>query len=512
MRPARVTIPLVLMFATLALAPSAAAQAPANLTVMRVRYSTLKATAKPDGALKAQIDEIDAAMVEATRIGRTGEVRRLLAKGSALLNGRDWTELDEFGASLVLRTDRVVVDPGSPARVRLEQIFAPGIALSAPLTVRAALRPLLSQPIGSADAWELGRFEGVSRDLRESPLAMELDVAPAPTGPHVLDVQVLDGTRTLATASLRLWVQRGLDERLRALEAAAREVPAAVKADIRYPGEMVRQIDRGRLDLGTIDVGAAVAAAEDVATAARRGTDPFAGRTGDFERHYVLDGTTEILPYRVYVPSGYDGSRPLPIVVALHGLGNTEDSFFDNYQRRVPQLAEKYGYLVVAPLGYRIDGFYGWGAATAVDPAVKQVRERSEQDVLQVLSRMRRDYKVDDRRIYLLGHSMGAIGAWSLEAKLPALWAAVAAFAGTGTPSSAARFKDIPQYVVHGDADPTVPVSGSRTMVAEMKKLGTEVTYVEVPGGGHSDVVVPHLPAAFEFFDGKRKKAGRTER
>jgi predicted peptidase len=143
---------------------------------------------------------------------------------------------------------------------------------------------------------------------------------------------------------------------------------------------------------------------------------------------------------------------------------------------------------------------------------VREVRERSERDVLQVLSRMRRDYKVDDRRIYLLGHSMGAIGAWSIAAKVPSLWAAVAAFAGTGAPATAAHFRDVPQYVVHGDADPTVPVSGSRNMVAGMKTLGMEVTYVEVPGGGHSDVVVPHLAAAFEFFDGKRRKAGRTAR
>ena len=61
--------------------------------------------------------------------------------------------------------------------------------------------------------------------------------------------------------------------------------------------------------------------------------------------------------------------------------------------------------------------------------------------------------------------------------------------------------------MVHGDADNTVNVAGSRTMVAALKKLGAEVTYVEVPGGSHTDVVVPHLPAAFEFL-ARQKKAG----
>jgi hypothetical protein len=33
-----------------------------------------------------------------------------------------------------------------------------------------------------------------------------------------------------------------------------------------------------------------------------------------------------------------------------------------------------------------------------------------------------------------------------------------------------------------------------------MKKLGMNVTYIEVPGGSHTGVVVPNLPAAFEFL------------
>ena len=40
--------------------------------------------------------------------------------------------------------------------------------------------------------------------------------------------------------------------------------------------------------------------------------------------------------------------------------------------------------------------------------------------------------------------------------------------------------KGIPQFVVHGDADNTVNVSGSRNMVAALKKAGADVTYIEV--------------------------------
>ena len=109
-----------------------------------------------------------------------------------------------------------------------------------------------------------------------------------------------------------------------------------------------------------------------------------------------------------------------------------------------------------------------------------------------------------------MGHSMGAIGTWAIAAKHPTIWAALAPFSGLGNPSTIETFKHIPQIVVHGDADPTVNVSGSRTMVAAMKKLGVDHVYIEVPGGNHIDMVVPNIPKAFDFFDTKRKSATPT--
>src|SRR3954463_2917263 len=103
----------------------AGAQALTSLASVRVGYTTRKNTVKPQGELKAQIDALDAQVADATRLGRTGELRRLFAKGIALLNNRPWTDDVEYSASLVLRTDRVVADSTKPYAVRLEQIFTP---------------------------------------------------------------------------------------------------------------------------------------------------------------------------------------------------------------------------------------------------------------------------------------------------------------------------------------------------------------------------------------------------
>src|SRR3989442_11878730 len=83
---------------------TAAPQALTSLASLRVGYTTRKNTVKPEGELKAQIDALDAQIAEASRLGKSGELRRLFAKGVALLAGRPWTDAADFASSLVLRT------------------------------------------------------------------------------------------------------------------------------------------------------------------------------------------------------------------------------------------------------------------------------------------------------------------------------------------------------------------------------------------------------------------------
>jgi len=504
---------VLVLVALCALVPTAAlSQALTSLSSVRVGYTTRKNTVKPTGELKAQIDALDAQIAEAGRLGRSGELRRLYAKGITLLAGRAWTDAADYSSSLVLRTPAVVVDSSQPYSVRLEQIYTPSLALQNAVTARVALRQRPAppapnqQPQEPAIVKDFGTFEGVGRDLRESPYFFDLDLQEVADGPYLLTVDVLSEDQWIGGTALAIALRKGLGELTTRLESAAARASDDLKAEILFPIDRMKNVNRGRLELRTFEPDRDFAAAEAVAASVKSGKDPYAGRTGDFKRHYRLDAANEILPYRMYVPASYNGSRAFPLIVALHGLGGTEDSFFDNYNKTLPALAEQHGYFLVTPLGYRVDGSYGWGLGTPpADPGVRRTQDLSEQDVMQVLQRVRKQYKIDDNRIYLMGHSMGGIGSWKIAPKFPDIWAAIAPIAGSGAPDTLDKVRHIPHIIVHGDADPTVPVTGSRNMVAKLKELGTEHNYIEVPGGLHSDVVAPNLAAIVEFFNTHRK-------
>ncbi len=497
------------------LAPDVAApQALPSLTLLRVQYNTRKVSLQPQGELKAQIEALDKQIDEATRLGQNGELRRLLAKGTTLLAGKPWTEELDFATSLVLRADRIVADSTKPFAARLEQIYSPSIALQRRLTARVLLRrsgrpTFLASAAAEDVVKDLGTLDGIGRDLRESPFPIELDVSGVADGSYQLSVEVVDQARSLGSATLGIALHKGLDAVVARLEKAAAGLTGPTRDEVLFPVDRIRNVNRGRIELRTIDVAAELKGGEAAARGARGGNDPLRGRTGDLERHYLLEPAGEIMPYRLYVPTSYASARAFPLVIALHGLGATEDSFFDGYGRTLPKLAEQRGYIVAAPLGYRVDGFYGWGVAPPPEDAVARRRqELSEQDVLEVLKHVRARYTIDENRLYLMGHSMGAIGTWRLAAKYPDIWAALGPFAGFGSPATAERVRHIPQFVVHGDADPTVNVQGSRDMVEGVKRLGGVVKYIEVPGGNHIDVVAPNLAAMFDFFDAHRKRAG----
>ena len=129
--------------------------------------------------------------------------------------------------------------------------------------------------------------------------------------------------------------------------------------------------------------------------------------------------------------------------------------------------------------------------------------------VQNVLELVRKEFTIDEKRIYLLGHSMGGGGTWHLGTKYPDVWAGLApiAPAAFGQPTGLDKLKNVPVIVVQGDNDTLVRPEGTRRWVAKLKELNVPHEYLEIAGAGHGDVITKGMPQIFEFFE-KRHSTG----
>ena len=228
-------------------------------------------------------------------------------------------------------------------------------------------------------------------------------------------------------------------------------------------------------------------------------------------RTYFFKAADKEMPFSIYVPKGYDKKKSYPLMVALHGLGGSDRGMMR--YRGLTQLAQKHGYIVVAPMGYSSRGWYGSRGQTSRRGNPRNLGKLSEQDVLNVLAITRRELKVNPKRIYLMGHSMGGGGTWHIGMKYPDLWAGLAPIAPAAPRNinDLAKAKHIPVILVQGTRDFLVPVAGARRWAAKMKGLKMEHSYIEVEGGGHSDVAWKNFPKIFEYFNEHEKGKSSPE-
>lgn len=264
----------------------------------------------------------------------------------------------------------------------------------------------------------------------------------------------------------------------------------------------------------------------------RAGADPVDDRVGI--REYGFKETGENMPYAVFVSSKIRKGQKAPLVLALHGyLGN-----YGTFMRSgCVEEAEKNGYILVGVMGYsptapfgNTDMFRGRrGAAPKIGPAPSapkmmpggrgpaiggtketdpdKVSELSEIDTMRVLELVRKEFNVDDNRIFLMGHSMGGAGALYLGEKYASIWAAVACIAGFGSPDPNGKLKDIPLYFTAGSEDNLG--SMGRTTAEQLKSAGFDVEWKEIPGLDHGSIIAGSMPDVFKFFNEHPRKSGK---
>lgn len=184
--------------------------------------------------------------------------------------------------------------------------------------------------------------------------------------------------------------------------------------------------------------------------------------------------------YQVFIPAGYSAERPPPAILFLHGAGERgtdgKKQTLIGLGPYIKAWGPRFPFLAVFPQAEDTDGrlLTPW---TAGQPDGERA--------LKILDAAVKDYRIDPRRVALVGWSMGGYGAWSLGAAYPERWSAVVPISGGGDPAQVTRLKDVPVWAFHGARDALVPVSESRTLVEALQSAGGKVNFTEFPRGGH---------------------------
>ena len=172
--------------------------------------------------------------------------------------------------------------------------------------------------------------------------------------------------------------------------------------------------------------------------------------------------------YLLYLPKNF-GDRTAaphegkwPLVLFLHGRGESEGPLRNVKKWGLPNFIDhgiQFPFIIASP---------------QCPPSPKSWNSPEEQKLLlALLAHLTNTFRTDTDRIYLTGLSMGGFGSWRLAADHPDMFAAVVPICGGGDVADAEKLKNLPLWVWHGEADPTVPVKRSLEMVEAIKKAGS---------------------------------------
>ncbi len=492
----RFIVTVVALFA-FALLP-ALAQDSSQVLRLSVGFNTLKNSVPMNEEKKKQIADLEAKAQKANAEKRYGDAMRYLTHGITLMRGMSWTPVRALTAATQVKTDRVIADPGDVVKLNVTQLFALEEPFAGQLHGTLTIAPAKNKDPQAAK--ELKQLGAIAGDFMAKPLEVEAKLPALDDGEYSIALLLKPTEGETITKTAVVHIIRGLAAQQKSLrlrsDKAASELSSKPEllralAAVDYQLSIPQLVSAGQIT-GARDFKKEMATAANYLDQITKGQNPLRTMKGDFRWAYRSEVDKELQPYRVFVPTNYDAAKPTPMVVALHGMGGDENSYFTAYDNGVVKReAEARGYLVVCPKGRGAASMYAGDA---------------ERDVMDVIAAMRRDYNVDADRIYLTGHSMGGYGTWSIAPKYPELFAALAPIAGGGNPQVMSKIKHIPQIVIHGDNDPTVPVERSRVMVKAAKEFGIEIKYIEVPGGNHTDIAVPAMKDIFDWFDAHKRQ------
>lgn len=407
------------------------------------------------------VGDINRAFDDATiRFFAGGNVVKALRETTDRLRfGEDVTPNQAYASSLRVSARPSVFNLATPQPVtlRVEQMYdAPSVGAVTVKILSPTGRVMFEAPVTGASA------------------TLPVDAAKFGVGTHRVQIdsggEVQFTTRWVVTERALAEVRDELLKEVAGIEEPKQAV-AAFAARARLLSDTPSEDETAQFQADPIQLREEL---EQEAAAIKAGKDPYRARRGDYWRVFSYRGAE--IPCRVFAPGSAIG-KPSPLIIALHGAGGDENMWLDGYGAgSLKHLADKLGFLVVSPRTEMLIG-----NAPVFDALVAAVSEL---------------YSVD--RVYLIGHSMGAMASTGLASQRPDTVAAACLIAGTGRFPTGKKLP--PTLVISGDLDPLMRAAQVAASVAAAKKAGQPVELRMLKDRGHTLLVGEQLPSAIEWL------------
>ncbi len=198
------------------------------------------------------------------------------------------------------------------------------------------------------------------------------------------------------------------------------------------------------------------------------------------------------LGYLVYLPEGYEDQpgKTWPLIFFLHGYGDRNNNNIFVLAKASPFMfiREKGSlpFIIVAPL------------LSASDYSFPEAYMDG------VLAEIQAEYRVDAKRIYLTGLSMGGEATYRFAVHQPGTFAAIAplsAYADADTLSRIGLIKDLPVWAIHGADDTIVPLAEGQQPVDALRAAGSNIKFTVLAGHDHDTWTDTYSdPAFYNWF------------
>jgi poly(3-hydroxybutyrate) depolymerase len=239
----------------------------------------------------------------------------------------------------------------------------------------------------------------------------------------------------------------------------------------------------------------------------KKGREYRQARTGRIQLPTTVGGVT--LDNVLDVPADYDPARRWPLRVSLHGgVGRPHPGPNDPPPRPLTNRTVSVGELVLHPRAW--SGVEWWTSAQI-------------ENIQRLVDRVKRDYNVDESRVYVTGISDGGTAVYFLAMRAASLWAAclplnghplVLANPDSGTDGMlfSTNLSNCPLRVVNGGRDPLYPAASVAPLIAMFRRGGIVVDFQVYPDAGHDVSWWPRERPAYEAFLAAHPRVPHPER